>query len=130
MCVSVRCTLKVMPPIYFHAKYNRYQEHNNTALIEQVFNKAVFFYTVTFIGYAFLLMKLAEMTQFYSHTLLSPLPNCTHIHCLVSLNTRQVLLNINECSFFCMKAFYEMCLLQTHFCVICHFTRLPLSCYL
>jgi len=42
------------------------------------------------------------------------LPHCAHIHCLVSQNIRQVLMNANGCHFFHMEEFSDTPLLRKH----------------
>ena len=59
-----------------------------------------------------------------------PLPHCAHIHCWVSINIQQALMNISVCHFFCTEEFNVTPLLHTHFHVRCHFIRLPLCCHL
>jgi hypothetical protein len=50
---STRVAPEVIPPMYFHGNYNRYKEHNNTYLTEQILSyKTLFFDVVTTIGYA------------------------------------------------------------------------------
>ena len=51
---------------------------------------------------------------------LSP-PYCAHIHCLVSINIQQVLINVSWSWFFCKEEFNDTYLLHTYFHVICHF---------
>jgi len=57
-----------------------------------------------------------------------PLPIYAHIHCLLSINIQQVLMNVNGCHFFHMEEFSFTPQFQPH----CHVThrcvRLPLCC--
>ena len=59
-----------------------------------------------------------------------PPPHCANIHCLVSINVQQALMNVIGCHFFCMEEFSYTPLLHTNFHVRCHFVRLPLCCHL
>ena len=57
------------------------------------------------------------MTHSYHSRKVHPLPHCTCIHCLVSINVQQVLMNIRGCSFsfFCMEEFNDTPVLRMHF---------------
>ena len=56
--------------------------------------------------------------------------HCAHIHCLVSINVQQALMNISGLSFFCIEEFCDTSLLHMHFHVRCHRVRLHLCCHL
>jgi len=49
-----------------------------------------------------------------------PPPHCIKIHCLVSINVQQELINVSEY----MKEFNNTPLLHPHFHIRCHFVRL------
>jgi len=59
-----------------------------------------------------------------------PPAHCAHIHCLVSLNVQQALMDVNGCHFFHMGEFRDAPLLHLHFHVSHHSVRLPLCCHL
>ena len=59
-----------------------------------------------------------------------PLLHCAHIHCLVSINVQQALMNVSGCHFFCTKKFMDTPLLHRELYVRCHSVRLPLCCLL
>lgn len=59
-----------------------------------------------------------------------PPPDCAHIHCLVSVNIQQALVNISSCHFFRMEVFNSTPLLHICFYVRCPSVRLLLCCYL
>jgi len=61
-----------------------------------------------------------------SFTLLSPLPHCAHIHCLISINIQQVPIGA---IFFCMEEFNDT-FASMHFNVRCHSVTLPPCCHL
>jgi len=59
-----------------------------------------------------------------------PSPRCSHIHHLVSINIQQVWTIIKRMPFFPhIEEFSYMPLFHLHFCVRCHFARLPLCCH-
>ena len=58
------------------------------------------------------------------------LPHCAHIHCLVSRNIQQTLMNVSGCHFFHMKEINDIPLLYTYFYVRHHFVRMSLCCHL
>jgi hypothetical protein len=58
-----------------------------------------------------------------------PLPHCSHIFCLVSVNVQQASMNVNGCNFSAWRNSVTP-LLCMHFHVRCHFARLLLWCYL
>jgi len=97
-----------MPPIYFHASYNRYGGHNNY-LIEQILSyRTLFFNIVTVVSCAFLpVMKKkslhAELVNICTSgvDLLLPLLECT-THCLPVLTSTvwSPSMNVNGRHFF------------------------------
>jgi len=54
-----------------------------------------------------------------------PLSQCTHIHCLVSINVLQVSMNVNGCHFFHVEDFSDTRLLYTQFHVRHHLSDCP-----
>ena len=59
-----------------------------------------------------------------------PPPHCANIHCLVSVNSQQLSMNIIGCNYFGMQEFNYTPLFHKHFHVRNHFVRLPLCCHL
>ena len=59
-----------------------------------------------------------------------PLPQCAHIHCLVSINEQQISANVSKCHFFHMEEFSDATLLHLHFHARHHSFRLPFCCHL
>ena len=53
---------------------------------------------------------------------------CPHIHCSISMNIQQALMNVTGCHFFYMEEFNDISLLHTHFHVRHHFVTLSLCC--
>ena len=113
----------------------------------------LFFNIVTTISYTFpstnkqdeqcLLVSLVKMCISRSDPLLAyscsdgviaemhqSLPPCTNIHCLVTINVQQVLMNVNGCHFFHTEEFNDTLFLHAHSHVRHHFVRLPLCCHL
>ena len=107
---------KKVKPIYFHGNYNRSKEQNNN-LIEQILSyKTLYFNEVTAMSYVFLpamnkslyasLKKIwtsggepltVTVTTAEMH---HPLPHCSHIHWLISINIHQGSLNVSGYHFF------------------------------
>jgi len=58
--------------------------------------------------------------------------HCAHIHCLVSSNVQQTLMNVrvNGCHFLHVEEINDTPLLHPHFHVRRHCIRLPLCCHL
>jgi len=59
-----------------------------------------------------------------------PPPHSANVHCLVSINVQQALMNVMGCNFFHVEEFNYTPLLHTHFSCRRHFVRLPLCCHL
>ena len=59
-----------------------------------------------------------------------PTPYCAHIHCLVSINIQQVLMNVSGWHFFCMEEFSDTPSLHLHFHIRHHSVKLPPCCHL
>ena len=59
-----------------------------------------------------------------------PPPHCAHIHCLISRNTQQALVNVSGCNFFHIEEYNSTPLLHKHFHFRHYFIKLPHYCYL
>ena len=59
-----------------------------------------------------------------------PLPQCVHIHCLVSISVQQALMDVYGCNFFRMEEFSLTPFLQTQTHVRHRAARLLLCCHL
>ena len=96
-----------MFPTYSHENYKKCKD-NSIALREQILSyKALFFNIVTTISYAFSpVMKrslhsalLKICTRGGDPLSLLPLPHHAHIHCLLTINIQQALINGSGCHF-------------------------------
>ena len=129
-----------MLPLYFHGNNNRYKEPNNTYWYNKFSASKHCFSTFTTINLVFspmmnkslhvMLKKNLQELRRHNVTVATtekhhPSSHCAHIHCLVSINIQQALMNVNRCYLFHMEKFNDSPLLHR-----CFHVRLPLCCHL
>jgi len=116
-----------IPNTIFHHSYH-HLVHSYALLL--LMNKSLY---DTLIKVCMALRNVACLSRCcHHHWNKQPAPHCVHIHCLVFRNIQQVLMNVNECQFFCIKEFSDMLLLHRHvyFHVRWHCIRQPLCCHM
>ena len=73
-----------------------------------------------------LVFHLAVATAEMQHLL----PDCAHIHCLISINVQQESVTVSGYHFLHMWEISGTSVLGMHFCVRQYVVRLPLCCHL
>jgi len=116
-----------MLPLDFHGNYNRCKEHNNTIWYSIFSATEHYFSTYSTTSCVFPPVMYIQQSAFCACRDLyqwrqpsvttteihHPLPCCAHIHCLVSINVQQALMNVSEWNFSTWKSSVR------HFFFIC-----------